>query len=135
MRATSAAAWPASGSRSGLIECSSASAYSIMTPSSTSKSPMIACRVFSARGPNSRAAGTTRSVSWEIGACQNGRKPPAVNRTPKARPRPDSDRVNKRRSTPNIPAPDASKTRCTLGCGRIVCSCGGRPRRSQRGIQ
>ena len=96
---------------------------------------MIACRVFSARGPNSRAAGTTRSVSWEIGACQNGRKPPAVNRTPNARPRPDSDRVNKRRSTPNIPAPDASKTRCTLGCGRTVCSCGGWPRRSQRGIQ
>jgi len=51
---------------------------------------MIACRAFSARGPNSRAAGTTRSVSWEIGACQNGRKPPAVNRTPNARPSPDS---------------------------------------------
>ncbi len=83
---------------------------------------MIACRVFSARGPNSRAADTTRSVSWEIGACQNGRKPPAANRTPTARPRPDSERVNKRRSTPKIPAPDASKTRCTLGWGRIVCS-------------
>jgi hypothetical protein len=140
MHETSAAACPASGSGSGSTECSSASAYPIMTPSSTSRPPkvkssMIACRVFSARGPNSRAAGTTRSVSWEIGACQNGRKPPAVNRIPKARPRPDSARVNKRRSTPNIPAPDASKTRCTFGCGRTVCSCGGRPRRSQRGIQ
>ena len=96
---------------------------------------MIACRVFSTRGPNSRAAGITRSVSWEIGACQNGRKPPATNRTPNARPAPDSDRVNSLRSTPNIPAPEASKTRCTLGCGRIICSYGGSPRRSHRGIQ
>ncbi len=96
---------------------------------------MIACRVFSARDPNIRAAGTTRSVSWEIGACQNGRKPPARNRTPNARPSPDSDRVKSLRSTPKIPAPDASKTRCTLGCGRTACSYGGDPRRSQRGIQ
>ena len=96
---------------------------------------MIACRVFSACGPNSRAAGTTRSVNCEIGACQNGRKPPARNRTPNARPSPESDRVNSLRSTPKIPAPDASKTRWTLGWGRIVCACGGSPRRSQRGIQ
>ena len=96
---------------------------------------MMACRVFSACGPNSRAAGTTRSVSWEIGACQNGRKPPARNRTPKARPRPESARVNSLRSTPKMPAPDASKARFTLGCGRIVCACGGSPRRSQRRIQ
>ena len=86
---------------------------------------MIACRVFSACGPNSLAAGTTRSVSCEMGACQNGRKQPARNRTPRARPSPDSDRVNSLRSTPKIPAPDASKTRCTLGCGRIACSYGG----------
>ncbi len=137
MRETSAAACSASGSRSGSTECSSASAIPAIRPSSASKAPepMIACRVFSARGPNSRAAGTTRSVSWEIGACQNGRKPPAENRIPNPRPRPDSDRVNKRRSTPKIPAPLASKTRFTLGCGRIVCSYGGRPRRSQRTIQ
>ncbi len=96
---------------------------------------MIACLVFSACGPNSRAAGTTRSVSWEIGACQNGRKPPARNRTPSACPNPEIDRVNSLRSTPKIPAPDASKPRFTLGCGRIVCSCGGSPRRSQRRIQ
>ena len=83
---------------------------------------MIACRVFSAAAPNRRTAGTTRSVSWEIGACQNGRKQPGLNRTPNARPRPDSDRVNSLRSTPKIPAPDASKTRCTFGCGRIACS-------------
>ena len=61
---------------------------------------MIACRAFSVRGPNSRAAGTTRSVSWEMGACQNGRKPPAAKRTPSTRPAPDSDRVNSLRSTP-----------------------------------
>jgi hypothetical protein len=97
--------------------------------------PMIACRVFSACDPNNRTAGITRSVSWEIGACQNGRKQPARNRTPNARPRPDRDRVNSLRSTPNIPAPDASKTRCTLGCGSTACSYGGWPRRSQRGIQ
>ncbi len=137
MRETSPAACSASGSRSGSTEYSSASANPTIASSSASKAPLpiIACRVFSARGPNSRAAGTTRSVSWEIGACQNGRKPPAVNRTPNARPSPASDRVNSLRSTPNIPAPLASNTRCTLGCGRIVCSYGGLPRRSQRGIQ
>ena len=96
---------------------------------------MMACRAFSAWDPNSRAAGTTRSVSWEIGACQNGRKPPAANRTPSTRPAPDSDRVNSLRSTPKIPAPDASKLRFTLGCGKMVCECGGSPRRSQRRIQ
>ncbi len=61
---------------------------------------MIACLVFSAWPPKSRAAGTTRSVSCEIGACQNGRKQPARNRTPNARPCPASDRVNSLRSTP-----------------------------------
>lgn len=76
---------------------------------------MIACRVFSARGPNSRAAGTTRSVSWEIGACQNGRKPPARKRTPSACPDPEIDRVNSLRSTPKIPPPDASNARFTFG--------------------
>ena len=135
MRDTSPATCSASGSRSGSTEHSSASAYPAIRASSSSeasKAPdsntpetpasMIACRVFSARDPNSRTAGITRSVSWEIGACQNGRKQPALNRTPKARPRPDRDRVNSLRSTPNIPAPDASKTRCTLGCGRTACS-------------
>jgi len=96
---------------------------------------MMACRVLSACGPNSRAAGTTRSVSWEIGACQKGRKHPARNRMPNASPRPESDRVNSLRSTPKIPAPDASKARFTLGWGRIVCAYGGSPRRFQRGIQ
>ena len=49
---------------------------------------MIACRVLSARGPNSRAAGTTRSVSWEIGACQNGRKAPGHESHPQGLPQP-----------------------------------------------
>ena len=61
---------------------------------------MISCRVFSASGPNSRMAGTTRSLSCEIGACQNGRKQPGLNRTPSAWPRPESQRTNSDRSTP-----------------------------------
>ena len=35
-------------------------------------------------------------------------------------------------STPYTEAPAASKARFTFGCGRIACSCGGCPRRSQR---
>ena len=61
---------------------------------------MIATRVFSASGPNTRVAGTTRSLSCEIGAPQNGRKHPARNRTPSAFPSPDNLRTNKERSTP-----------------------------------
>ena len=96
---------------------------------------MMACLVFSASGPNSRVAGTTRSLSCEMGAPQNGRKHPARNRTPSALPCPNSLRVNSDRSTPYIPAPDASKARFTLGWGRTVCSKSGCPRRSQRTIQ
>ena len=76
---------------------------------------MTACLVFSASGPNSPTAGTTRSLSCEIGASQKGRKYPARNRTPSTLPRPESRRANSDRSTPQIPAPDASKTRCTRG--------------------
>jgi hypothetical protein len=61
---------------------------------------MIATRVFSASGPNTRVAGTTRSRSCETGAPQNGRKHPAQNPTPTAQPSPDSRRVNSDRSTP-----------------------------------
>jgi hypothetical protein len=61
---------------------------------------MSACLVFSASGPNTRVAGTTRSLSCEIGAPQNGRKHPARNRTPSTFPCPDSHRVNSDRSTP-----------------------------------
>jgi hypothetical protein len=43
---------------------------------------MTACLVFSASGPNSRAAGTTRSLSCEIGASQKGRKHPATGLDP-----------------------------------------------------
>ena len=96
---------------------------------------MIATRVFSASGPNTLVAGTTRSLSCETGAPQNVRKPPARNRTPSAFPSPDSRRTNSDVSTPYRPAPDASNTRFTLGCGRIVCSYGACPRRSQRTIQ
>ena len=61
---------------------------------------MIACLVFSASGPNTRAPGTTRSLSCETGAPQNGRKHPARNRTPSALPLPASRRANSERSTP-----------------------------------
>ena len=61
---------------------------------------MIATRVFSASGPNTRTPGTTRSLSCEIGAPQNGRKHPARNRTPSAFPCPDNLRANNERSTP-----------------------------------
>jgi hypothetical protein len=44
---------------------------------------MIACLVFSASGPNTRTPGTTRSLSCETGAPQNGRKHPPRNRTPR----------------------------------------------------
>jgi hypothetical protein len=51
---------------------------------------------------------------------------------PSALPWPESRRVKINATTPNTAAPVASKARFTLGCGRIACSCGGCPRRSQR---
>jgi hypothetical protein len=131
--ATSEATCEATGSGSGRQENSNDSAQPAI--SASVEAAMIATRVFSASGPNTRVAGTTRSLSCEIGASQNGRKPPARNRTPIAFPSPDSRRANNDVSTPYRPAPDASKTRFTFGWGRIVCSCGGCPRRSQRTIQ
>ena len=92
------AACSATGSRSGSPENSRDSACEVMSASVSAH--MIACLVFSASGPNSRVAGTTRSLSCEMGAPQNGRKHPARNRTPSALPRPTSLRVKSDRSTP-----------------------------------
>ena len=113
MSATSEATCAATGSGSGRQENSSDSAPP--TISASVEAAMIATRVFSANGPNTRVAGTTRSLSCETGAAQNGRKPPARNRTPSAFPSPDSRRTNSDVSTPYRPAPDASNTRFTLG--------------------
>ncbi len=68
--------------------------------SASLRAHMIACLVFSASGPNTLVAGTTRSLSCEMGAAQNGRKHPARNRTPSALPCPESRRANSDRSTP-----------------------------------
>jgi hypothetical protein len=95
---TRSATSEAAGSRSGKQENSSDSAPP--TISSSVSPDMIATRVFSASGPNTRTPGTTRSLSCEIGAPQNGRKHPARNRTPSAFPSPDNLRTNKERSTP-----------------------------------
>jgi hypothetical protein len=96
--ATKPATRSATGSRSGSPEKSNDSAPPTMSASVSAH--MTACLVFSASGPNSRVAGTTRSLSCEMGAPQNGRKHPAQNRTPSALPRPDSRRLNRERSTP-----------------------------------
>jgi len=96
--ATRPAACSATGSRSGSAENSSDSACAVMSASDSAH--MISCRVFSVSGPNTRTAGTTRSLSCETGAAQNGRKHPALNRTPSALPRPESRRTNSARSTP-----------------------------------
>jgi hypothetical protein len=98
MRVTSSAACSATASRSGSAENSSDSAYEVISASDSAH--MIACLVFSASGPNTLVAGTTRSLSCETGAPQNGRKHPARNRTPSALPRPESRRTNSDRSTP-----------------------------------
>ena len=96
--ATSAAACSATGSRSGSMAKSMDSAWEVM--SSSRSAHMTACLVFSASGPNTRVVGTTRSLSCETGAPQNGRKQPARNRTPRALPCPSSRRTNSDRSTP-----------------------------------
>jgi hypothetical protein len=98
IKATKDAACSATGSRSGSAENSSDSACEVM--SSSVSAHVIACLVFSASGPNTRVAGTTRSLSCEMGAPQNGRKHPALNRTPRTFPRPVRTRVNSLRSTP-----------------------------------
>jgi hypothetical protein len=98
INATNSATCEATGSGSGRQENSSDSAPPAISASVSAD--MIATRVFSASGPNTRTPGTTRSLSCEIGAPQNGRKHPARNRTPSALPRPDSRRVNRARSTP-----------------------------------
>ena len=98
IRATSSATCEATGSGSGSAENSKDSACEVISLSASAH--MIACLVFSASGPNNRVAGTTRSLSCEMGAPQNGRKQPALNRTPSALPRPESRRLNSARSTP-----------------------------------
>ena len=60
----------------------------------------MARRASSAAGPNSCAAGTVRLLSSATGPSQNGRKPPARNRTPSTVPRPSSWRVKSLCSTP-----------------------------------
>ena len=84
INATRSATCEATGSRSGRQENSNDSAPPTMSPSVSAH--MIICRVFSASGPNSRVAGTTRSLSCAMGAPQNGRKHPARNRTPAPSP-------------------------------------------------
>ena len=98
INATRPATCSATGSGSGSPENSSDSACEVMSASVSAH--MMACRVFSASGPNTRVAGTTRSLSCETGAPQNGRKHPARNRTPTALPSPVSRRANSDRSTP-----------------------------------
>ena len=98
IKATSDATCATTGSGSGKQENSSDSAQPTISESPAAH--IRATRVFSASGPNTRTPGTTRSLSCETGAPQNGRKPPARNRTPSAFPCPDSLRVNNERSTP-----------------------------------
>ncbi len=98
MSATRSATCSATASRSGSAENNSDSACAIISASDSAH--MMACLVFSASGPNTRVAGTTRSLSCETGAPQKGRKHPARNRTPSALPRPERRRTNSDLSTP-----------------------------------
>ena len=66
INATRSATCSATGSRSGSPENSNDSAPPTMSPSVSAH--MMACLVFSASGPNSRVAGTTRSLSCAMGA-------------------------------------------------------------------